>query len=100
MRFSIALLAVFVLCAADDWEKFPDGSIGRVTSFPGAGGVTNAAYVRTPNGTGAYPLVINLHGGGPSVQATYNYGRSKGGLVAQYIAAGWAVYSMDFRTEP
>jgi dipeptidyl aminopeptidase/acylaminoacyl peptidase len=101
MRFSIAALAIFVAYAADtDWEKFPDGSIGRVTSFQGAGGVTIAAYVRAPNGTANFPLVINLHGGGPSVQGTYSYGRSKGGLVAQYLAAGWAVYSMDLRTGP
>jgi dipeptidyl aminopeptidase/acylaminoacyl peptidase len=100
MRILIAALALFVANAAGDWEKFSDGSIGRVMSFQGAGGVTIASYVRTPNGTGSYPLVINLHGGGPSAQATYSYGRSKGGLVAQFIAAGWAVYSLDFRTEP
>ena len=70
-----------------------------MTSFRGAGGVTIAAYIRKPDGDGPFPLIINLHGGGPNAESTYRYGRSPGGLVAQYLAGGWAVYSMDFRGE-
>ena len=42
-------------------------------------------------------MVVNLHGGNPSVENTYRYGRSTQGLVAQYVAAGWVVFSIDYR---
>lgn len=93
------LVAGAALLAAPEgaWEKFPDGSTGRTTEFRGAGGVVIPAYVRKPAGSGPFPVVVNLHGGGPSVENTYRYGRGTNGAVADYIAAGWAIYSIDFR---
>ncbi len=92
-RLTFCLLAVAVVCA----ESFPDGSTGEVTEFAGAGGAKIAAYVRKPAGAGPFAMVINLHGGGPSVEATYRYGRSTGGQVSKFLAEGWAVYSIDYR---
>ncbi len=93
------LLAGAVLAVAQDgaWEQFPDGSTGQVTQFRGAGGVVIAAYVRKPAGSGPFPLIVNLHGGNPSVESTYRYGRGVSGAVANYVASGWAIYSIDFR---
>jgi dipeptidyl aminopeptidase/acylaminoacyl peptidase len=91
----ILLAAAVPLAAAPEgaWEQFPDGSTGRTTEFRGAGGVVIAAYVRKPAGPGPFPVVVNLHGGNPNVEGTYRYGRSASG----YVAAGWAIYSIDFR---
>ncbi len=93
------LLAGPVLACAQEvaWEQFPDGSTGRVAQFRGAGGVLIAAYVRKPAGPGPFPLIVNLHGGGPSVENTYRSGRGTAGSVADYLGQGWAIYSIDFR---
>jgi acetyl esterase/lipase len=78
-------------------EQFPDGSNGQVMEFEGAGGTVIAAYLRKPAGAGLFPVVVMLHGGGNSRSATYGLGRSTRSPTADFIAADWAVFSIDFR---
>src|SRR5579871_1954495 len=78
------------------WEPFPDGSTGQVTQFHGVGGLTIPAYVRKPKGAGLFPVIVLLHGGGPSKPATYAAARLAS-PTGDFIQAGWAVYSIDFR---
>jgi dipeptidyl aminopeptidase/acylaminoacyl peptidase len=94
------ILAGFAALAATpegEWERFADGSTGRVTEFRGAGGVAIAAYVRKPAGPGPFPVVIDLHGGNPNVEAPYRYGRATNGSAPSYIAEGWTIYAIDYR---
>lgn len=97
---TLALLfgAAMAVHADDDpWEPFPDGSTGRVTEFQGVGGVKIPAYVRKPQGAGPFPVVVMLHGGGRGEAATYGMGRSQRPPTEDFIKAGWAVYSIDYR---
>jgi dipeptidyl aminopeptidase/acylaminoacyl peptidase len=96
MALALTKLAILLLLAGG-WEPFPDGSTGRTEEFRGAGGIPIAAYIRKPAGPGPFPVVVNLHGGNPSVEATYRSGRSASGAVTDYLALGWAIYSLDFR---
>ncbi len=82
--------------AAEEWERFPDGSLGRATEFRGAGGLAIPAYVRKPQGAGPFPVIVLLHGGGPSRPATYAAARLAL-PTGDFLRAGWAVYSIDFR---
>jgi dipeptidyl aminopeptidase/acylaminoacyl peptidase len=77
-------------------ESFPDGSTGRVSEFRGCDGTFVAAYLRKPKGTGPFPIVVVLHGGGVSPRGAYEMGR-KNPLPTSFIAAGLAVLSIDFR---
>src|SRR5262249_15270820 len=82
--------------AAEDWERQPDGSLGKVTEFRGGGGVAIAAYLRKPDGPGPFPVIVMLHGGGASKPATYGF-RSVPPS-GHFLKAGWAIYSIDYRT--
>lgn len=80
------------------WENLADGSTGRTTFYVSAMGEIIPAYVRKPAGNGPFPLVILIHGGGTSASGTYSLGRLMNPPTADFIAAGWAVYAMDFST--
>jgi dipeptidyl aminopeptidase/acylaminoacyl peptidase len=108
------------LLADDDWESLPNGVLGQRAEFDGADGVRIAGYVRKPSGAGPFPLVIFVHGGAPTakpVQATNEeeltklraaeatrasnqMGRASHPPLADFLAQGWAVYSIDFRPNP
>jgi endo-1,4-beta-xylanase len=81
----------------DTWERFPDGSTGQATEFHGVAGVAIPAYVRKPAGPGPFPVVVMLHGGRYGKAATEAMGRSMQSPTADFIKAGWAVYSIDYR---
>ena len=104
--------------AADEpWEKLSNSVLGRVANFEGAGGVKVAGYVRKPVGEGPSPIVIVLHGGGPTakpvsadteaariekttaeaVRAAKVMGHAVHPPLADFLAEGWAVYTIDFR---
>jgi dipeptidyl aminopeptidase/acylaminoacyl peptidase len=104
----------------EPWEELPGGVMGRLARFEGAGGVKIAGYVRKPAGTGPFPLVIVLHGGAPTarpvtaetedarvkaiadeaVRASRQMGAAKNPPIPDFLAQGWAVYSIDYRTNP
>src|ERR1051325_2870452 len=96
---SLVFLAAAAV-SAQTWEKLPDGSSGQVMEVQGAGGVPLAGYVRKPDGPGPFPLVVIIHGGGNSKEATYALGRSMKEPAANLVAAGWAIFSLDFRPNP
>ena len=52
----------------EPWQELPNGVLGRPAIFEGAGGAKVAGYVRKPAGAGPFPLVIVLHGGGPTAR--------------------------------
>ncbi|HUV65295.1 MAG TPA: alpha/beta fold hydrolase [Sedimentisphaerales bacterium] len=81
----------------EEWESLPDGSLGQVTAFQGVGGVAIPAYIRKPASPGPFPVVVLLHGGNDSLEVTYGMGRSARPPTADFVAAGWAVYAVDFR---
>lgn len=83
--------------SAEGWERFEDGSIGRETEFLGVGGVPIPAYLRKPDGPGPFPVIVMAHGGRYSKAATLGLGRSKQSPTADFIQAGWAVFSIDYR---
>ncbi len=103
LPFTLLVLAsaIFLgLTRADDkgeWEKFPDGSVGQVTEYKGVKDTPIAAYLRKPKGDGPFPVVVMVHGGGDSKQGTYALGRLRTAPTANFLAEGWAVYSIDFR---
>ncbi len=76
-------------------EAFPDGSTGRVSEFRGCEGTYLPAYVRKPKGDGPFPVVVTLHGGGVSKQATYGFKQTT--PAPAFLAAGWAIVSIDYR---
>jgi dipeptidyl aminopeptidase/acylaminoacyl peptidase len=79
------------------WEKLSDGSMGQTTEFDGAGGIKIAAYVRKPVGSGPFPVVVMIHGADASKNGTYGLGRRMASPTGDFVAAGWAIYSIDFR---
>ncbi|MCX7016976.1 MAG: alpha/beta hydrolase-fold protein [Candidatus Sumerlaeota bacterium] len=83
--------------AEGPWESLPDGSTGRIADFLGADGTPIAAYVRKPAGAGPFPVVVLLHGGNDSREGTYGMGRSAKSPTQDFVAAGFAVYAIDFR---
>jgi len=106
--------------ADDEWESLADGIQGQRAEFDGAGGVRIAGYVRKPSGPGPFPLVIFVHGGAPTAKpvqastdeeltklraaeatrASNQLGRSNHPPLLDFLAQGWAVYSVDFRPNP
>jgi dipeptidyl aminopeptidase/acylaminoacyl peptidase len=125
LALSIAhyLLFAGVLCGAgksaaeESWEKLPNGILGRVADFEGVDGVKIAGYVRKPDAPGPLPLVIVLHGGAATarpvktdndqdrprlmaaeaLRASQVLGRASSPPTPEFLAQGWAVYSIDFR---
>jgi acetyl esterase/lipase len=90
-----------------DWETLPDGTTGRTTTFQGKDGMLIGAYLRKPKGEGPFPVVVIFHGAGPNLRHTYVLGRANNqvdGLgrypIADFVAAGWAIYSMDYASRP
>jgi dipeptidyl aminopeptidase/acylaminoacyl peptidase len=77
-------------------ENLPDGSVGRVSEYRGCDGTFIAAYLRRPKGSGPFPAVVVLHGGGVSPKGAYGMGRTNP-LTTAFTAAGWAVLAIDFR---
>jgi dipeptidyl aminopeptidase/acylaminoacyl peptidase len=108
------------LAAEEPWEQLPNGILGQLAVFEGVGGVKIAGYVRKPAGTGPFPIVIILHGGGPTarpvsaeneearakllgdeaVRASKVLGRASNPPIPDFLAQGWAVYSIDYRPNP
>jgi dipeptidyl aminopeptidase/acylaminoacyl peptidase len=106
--------------AEESWEELPGGVMGRLALFEGVGGVQIAGYVRKPAGSGPFPLVILLHGGAPTaravgaeteearakavldeaVRASRQMGAAQNPPIPDFLAQGWAVYSIDYRTNP
>jgi dipeptidyl aminopeptidase/acylaminoacyl peptidase len=106
--------------AEEPWEELSGGVMGRLAMFEGVGGVKIAGYVRKPTGAGPFPLVILLHGGGPTarvvssetgeararaivdetVRASRQLGAARNPPIPDFLAQGWAVYSIDYRTNP
>jgi dipeptidyl aminopeptidase/acylaminoacyl peptidase len=102
------------------WENLPNGVLGQVADFEGAGGVRVAGYVRRPAGPGPFPLVIVLHGAGPTaravggddpqarlkmraaeaLRASHVLGRASNPPIPDFLAQGWAVYTIDYRPNP
>jgi dipeptidyl aminopeptidase/acylaminoacyl peptidase len=72
--------------------------MGQPTVFRGSGGQEIPAYVRKPAGAGPFPLVMILHGGPVSREVTDDLGRSQRAPAAEFLRAGWAVYSFDYRS--
>jgi dipeptidyl aminopeptidase/acylaminoacyl peptidase len=118
---SLAVAVPAAMSAAEEpWEELPGGVMGRLAMFEGVGGVKIAGYVRKPAGAGPFPLVIHLHGGGPTaravsgetpeararamvdeaVRASRQLGAARHPPLPDFLAQGWAVYSIDFRTNP
>ena len=102
------------------WEELPNGVQGRLAMFDGVGGAKIAGFVRKPAGAGPFPLVIVLHGGGPTAKAVNAataeerakktaeeaerasrvLGKASNPPIPDFLAKGWAVYSIDYRTNP
>ena len=81
-----------------EWEPLPDGSLGIVTEFHGAGGVAIPAYLRKPKGPGPFPVVVLLHGGPYGKEATFSLGRSSP-PAGEFAKSGWAVFAIDYRPD-
>jgi dipeptidyl aminopeptidase/acylaminoacyl peptidase len=86
-----------VNASADNWEHFPDGSTGRPDEFHGKDGTAIAAYIRKPAGAGPFPAIVLGHGGRDAKAATEGMGRSSKSPTEDFIEAGWAIYSIDYR---
>ncbi len=81
-RTAILILTLsFVVAAApaadENWEQLPDGSMGREAEFRGVDGIAIAAYIRKPAGPGPFPVIVWMHGGKDSRQATINSARTQ-----------------------
>src|ERR1041385_2153324 len=85
---------------AQSWEKLPDGSSGQTLQVQTTDGVSVPGSVRKPDGPGPFPPVALIHGGGPSQETTYAIGRGMQEPAANLVAAGWAIFSLDFRPNP
>lgn len=106
--------------AEEPWEELPNGVQGKLATFEGADGVKIAGYLRKPAGNGPFPIVIVLHGGGPTARAVSGateeeraklwaaeavragkvLGRASNPPIPDFLAQKWAVYSIDYRTNP
>jgi dipeptidyl aminopeptidase/acylaminoacyl peptidase len=104
--FSIVLFALVQIVASAangqppgeaDWQQLPDGSLGYATEFHGSGGTPIPAYIRKPKGPGKFPVVVLLHGGNASKEGTFDMGSRTTAPTGNFVAAGWAVYAIDFR---
>lgn len=104
----------------ETWESPGNGILGQVADFEGVGGVKIAGYVRKPTGPGPFPIVIVLHGGGPTARpvsdgneqerlkmmvaealgASRGLGRASNPPIPDFLAQGWAVYTIDYRPNP
>src|SRR5512133_4272403 len=84
---------------AEPWEKLPDGSAGQPMQVKARDGANLAAYVRKPDGPGPFPVVVLIHGGAGSVGTTNELGRRLASPTADLVAAGWVVFSADFRAQ-
>ena len=80
-----------------EWEELADGSLGCAAEFLGVDGTPIAAYVRRPAGNGPFPVIVCMHGGRDSQQATFGLGRSQSTPIGDFVKAGWAVFSADYR---
>ncbi len=127
LRLSIYALAAMLAAAGsaarasdESWENLPNGVLGQVADFEGAGGVRVAGYIRRPAGPGPFPLVIVLHGAGPTARAVRGddeqallknraaealrasrvLGRASNPPLPDFLAQGWAVYTIDYRPNP
>jgi len=121
--FSVGLLAACGLktqAADEPWESLPNGVMGQLATFDGVGGVKIAGYVRKPAGAGPFPIVIILHGSGPTAKAVQAetdqaktelmakevmrasnvLGRASNPPIPDFLAQGWAVYTVDYRPNP
>ncbi len=85
--------------SAGDWETFPDGSTGQTTEYKGVGGIALPAYIHKPKGPGPFPVIVVGHGGKFAPNAAYGMGRAMNSPTADFIKAGWAVYSIDYRPQ-
>jgi dipeptidyl aminopeptidase/acylaminoacyl peptidase len=108
------MIGACAVAAAEDWEALPNGGQGRLAMFEGKDGVKIAGYVRKPAGDGPFPLVIVLHGGAPTAKATAGgdgpekeavrasrqLGRAANPPLSDFLAQGWAVYTIDYRPAP
>ncbi len=83
----------------DGWEHLPDGSSGKAAEFRGVGGTPITAYIRKPAGSGPFPVIVWMHGGRDSRQATIAMGRSQRSPFEDVVKQGWAIYSADYRHE-
>jgi dipeptidyl aminopeptidase/acylaminoacyl peptidase len=129
MLWQLSLYAIAGMLAAagsatrasdESWENLPNGVLGQVADFEGAGGVRVAGYVRRPGGPGPFPLMIVLHGAGPTarpvrgddpqallkmradeaLRASRVLGRAFNPPIPDFLAQGWAVYTIDYRPNP
>lgn len=82
--------------AGKDLEVLADGSRGRVVEYRGADGTYIPAYLRTPKGSGPFPVVVMLHGGAAHPGVTHLLGRTSKPPAADFVAAGWALLSIDY----
>ncbi len=81
------------------WEQLSDGTMGCETEFRGVDGLPISAYVRKPAGAGPFPVIVSLHGGRNSRQATIGSGRGMRPPLADLVKQGWVVFSADYRPQ-
>lgn len=106
--------------AEEPWEKLADGVEGQVAIFDGVDGVKIAGYVRKPAGKGPFPIVVILHGAAATakpvkadteearakllaaqaVRVANGYARTTHPPLSDFLAQGWAVYTIDYRPNP
>ncbi|MCX7016980.1 MAG: prolyl oligopeptidase family serine peptidase, partial [Candidatus Sumerlaeota bacterium] len=95
------ILSVHLAAAApapdDGWEHFDDDSMGKAVEYHGIDGIVLPAYVRKPAGDGPFPVIVLAHGGVQAVGAAMGLGRSTKPPTEDFIQAGFAVYSIDYR---
>ncbi len=116
----LAAAGSYTRASDQPWENLPNGVLGQVADFEGAGDVRIAGYVRRPTGPGPFPLVIVLHGGTPTARAVRSddpqillkmradealrasrvLGRASNPPIPDFLAQGWAVYTVDYRPNP
>ncbi len=97
--FLLAGCAGALAAFGGDWETFPDGSTGQATEYKGVGDITLPAYIHKPKGPGPFPVIVVGHGGKFSPSAAYALGKAMNSPTADFIKAGWAVYSIDYRPQ-